>query len=82
MGPEKIKITIEELLKRFRSCKANPYDKRIIHTETGLEFYTQSKESYGDWFTLASEKDFHLKWSGHYDDLQKYFHFEKENSST
>lgn len=79
MSKKRIEITLKELLKSFGSSIAKPYDKRIIHERTGLEFYVQSKERYGDWFTLACAEEFQLEWTGHYTGIRKSFYLEKED---
>lgn len=77
---EKTELTLDELLQSLRASNANPYDKKIIHTGTGLEFYIQCKSEYGDWFTLACVKEYNLKWRGHWehDSMSDYFHLEKK----
>jgi len=79
MKKEKIELTLDEILKSIKSSESKPYDKKIIHTKTGLEFYVQSKERYGDkWFTLACRDDINLKWTGHYTEIKKSFYLEKK----
>jgi len=75
---DEVPLTLEELERAHGDCIAHPYDKKIIYKETDMEFCVQSKESYGDWFTLAYLKDHHLKWHGHFDDLRKLFYLEKK----
>jgi len=78
MSKKRIEVTVKELWKSIKSNVAKPYDKKVIHTITGLEFYVQSKERYGDWFTLACREDINLKWKGHYKEIKKSFYLEKK----
>lgn len=76
---KRIEITVEELLKSIKLNETDSYDKRLIHAKTGLEFYVQSKERYGDkWFNLACKGDINIKWAGHYIEIKKSFYLEKK----
>jgi len=70
---------MDELRRAHTNCIATPYDKRIIHTQTGLEFYVEGFR--GSTVVLASQGDFRLKWSGSPFqkglDINVYFHLEE-----
>lgn len=78
MSKKRSEITLKELLKSIKIGK-DDFDKRMVHEKTGLEFYVQSKERYGDkWFTLACKDDINIKWTGHYIEIREAFYFEKK----
>ncbi|MBR9703213.1 hypothetical protein GOV10_04195 [Candidatus Woesearchaeota archaeon] len=81
-----IKVTQEELRTYHASSDVNPYDKRLFHTETGLEFCvqscTRSDEKHGDILTLSARNEWHMKWEGLFMDVPEYFHLRMREPKT